>query len=1273
MKKLVVLAIGISLALATIAQAPQGFNYQAVIRNTEGQPIAGQTVGILITLQDQEGENVLYAETHTATTSPQGLVSLTVGSGIVVLGTFSEIPWSNGNIYIKVEVDPTGGTSYAELGTTKLNAVPYALHAQSATEIVNPNGGGDEPLFVVRNNADQIVFAVYEDGVRMYVNDAIEGGKTNKAGFAIGGLTGQKEGEKEYFRVTPDSVRINLRETAKTNKAGFAIGGLTGQKQETEDYMRVTRASTRISIDTEAAGKADKAGFAIGGLTGQKEGASEFLRVTRDSTRVYFDEASGGKTNKAGFAIGGLTGGKQDPDEYLRVTRASTRISIDTEAAGKADKAGFAIGGLTGQKEGETEYLRVTPDSTTIATASQPKRVTIKNPTDNNPLLSVDGSLKMGSDASTASGSISYDGEKFLTYEAGPGKDIIWKQFVVTGTPEVSTDSVYNITRNMATVAGRVLVDGGSEVSARGVCWSTTPSPTPSNNSQVSGSGVGPFVANLTGLVGSTTYYVRAYATNSQFTSFGQEIDFTTLPPELPSVTTAPISGITSTSATSGGNVTDDGAATITARGVCWNDTGNPDLSGNFTTNGTGTGEFSSSITGLQVNKTYFVRAYATNSVGTVYGEEYTFATTDLPVLSTSPITAVSGTSATSGGNIFAGGELAITQRGVCWNTTGNPTVDNPKTENGSGSGSFVSNMTGLTLGTTYFVRAYATNATGTAYGNEYFFTTLNVPTLSTNTVTNVTGNSAHCGGNISYNGGAVVTERGLCWNTTGSPTINDSKLELGDGSGEFTGDITELEIGTNYYVRAYATNSIGTGYGNERLFTTQNIATVVTAEVWDITYTTAKGGGNVTSDGGSAITQRGICWNTEGSPTLANSFTNNGEGTGEFASNLTGLAANNTYYVRAYAINSIGTTYGNEVSFSTPTIVPPPLGLPVVGTVKITTSNDGYHTGGYVMSDGGSPVTQRGVCWSTSQNPTTGDSFTTDGEGIGLYNSLIESLAGCGETYYVRAYATNSTGTGYGNQLVTTSGMLINIEPTTPITNITKISAESGGNIISDGGCEITERGICWGRKPNPTIANYKATAGSGIGSFSATLTGLYPNDIYYVRAYATNSVTTVYGTELSFQTEAGSSGIAIGQFYAGGYVFHLDETGDHGLVCATEVIGSAPWGCSNISIQTEAAVGTGSTNTATIIANCSEEGIAARLCNSSEHNGYDDWFLPSIDELLLMYTNLQLESIGLYWSSTEYKEGDDASRAYFIFLQGNTFYQNKSNTYNILAIRTF
>jgi hypothetical protein len=131
MKRTLFFAMGILFTIFNYAQAPQGFNYQAIIRNTEGQPLSAQTVGIRISIQSEGGAPLHYVETHSAVTSQQGAVSLVVGNGTIVSGVFADIPWNEGNIYIKVEVDPSGGNTYSQLGTTKLNAVPYSLFAAS--------------------------------------------------------------------------------------------------------------------------------------------------------------------------------------------------------------------------------------------------------------------------------------------------------------------------------------------------------------------------------------------------------------------------------------------------------------------------------------------------------------------------------------------------------------------------------------------------------------------------------------------------------------------------------------------------------------------------------------------------------------------------------------------------------------------------------------------------------------------------------------------------------------------------------------------------------------------------------------------------------------------------------------------------------------------------------------------------------------------------------------------------------------------------------------
>ena len=193
-----------------------------------------------------------------------------------------------------------------------------------------------------------------------------------------------------------------------------------------------------------------------------------------------------------------------------------------------------------------------------------------------------------------------------------------------------------------------------------------------------------------------------------------------------------------------------------------------------------------------------------------------------------------------------------------------------------------------------------------------------NMPTLTTSAASNLTTVSATLGGNITNQGGSSVTQRGVCYSTSISPTTANSITNDGSGTGSFSSNLVGLTANTTYYVRAYATNSAGTAYGNEASFNTfPLLATLTTASASNLTTVSATLGGNMTNQGGGSVTQRGVCYSTSTSPTTANSITNDGSGTGSFSSNLVGLTANTTYYVRAYATNSAGTAYGNEVTFT--------------------------------------------------------------------------------------------------------------------------------------------------------------------------------------------------------------------------------------------------------------------------------------------------------------------------------------------------------------------
>ncbi len=444
----------------------------------------------------------------------------------------------------------------------------------------------------------------------------------------------------------------------------------------------------------------------------------------------------------------------------------------------------------------------------------------------------------------------------------------------------------------------------------------------------------------------------------------------------LPTVTTSPVTNIAQTTATSGGNVTSDGGATVTARGVCWNTEPNATIENNHTSDGSGTGTFVSNLTGLTANTPYFVRAYATNSEGTAYGNEVQFSTlpnASLPVVITSAATNITQTTATSGGNVTSDGGATVTARGVCWNTTPNPTIVNSHTTNGSGTGAFVSNLTALTPNTPYYIRAYATNSVGTAYGNQVNFTTLPAgftcgssltithvtgevapvdKTVTYGTVTNIPGEPSKCW--ITSNLGADhqatakddATEPSAGWywqfnrkqgykhdgvtrtpNTTWITSINENSnwtaandpctLELGAGwriptntewtnveaSGNWTnwngpwnsalkmhaagtldftnGSLSQRGSFGAYWSSAQADGSDGyaecfnsalivvsmeykpTGFTLRclRESSSSTLPTVTTAGITNNTQTTATSGGNVTSDGGATVTARGVCW----------------------------------------------------------------------------------------------------------------------------------------------------------------------------------------------------------------------------------------------------------------------------------------------------------------------------------------------------------------------------------------------------------------------------
>ena len=482
---IVLFFVGFSIANS---QVPEKFNYQGIIRNSSGELIENTDISIQISLLEGSATgSAVYTEQHDVTTNAYGQFAVQVGNGIPVSGNFSTVNWASGQVYLKTEVDESGGDSYTEIGVVQLVTVPYAIYAKdvenkddadanpsneiqdldltsniltitnnpspteinlaayqgtntdeqvldltgtnlsisggnfvdlspiqdgvddadnnssnelqnltldgdtlkisNGNEVVLPydssnwviqgntmyyNGGnvgigssapvsnlevkantaGSDALFQVINANNDTVFAVYPDGVKIFIDPTAKG---KVGGFAVSGRTSTKLGEVDIMRITPDSTRIYVNEniTGKGKVGGFAVSGRTSTKGLIKDYLVVTGDSTRIYVDSTAA-KGKVGGFAVSGRTSTKGSYENYLQVTRDSTRIYITEG-GTKGKVGGFAVSGRTSTKGVNQNIFIATIDSTRIFT------KDTISGFGVGSLN--TSGAQSYLRLNPQN----------------------------------------------------------------------------------------------------------------------------------------------------------------------------------------------------------------------------------------------------------------------------------------------------------------------------------------------------------------------------------------------------------------------------------------------------------------------------------------------------------------------------------------------------------------------------------------------------------------------------------------------------------------------------------------------------------------------------------------------------------------------------------------------------------------------------------------------------------------------------------------------------------------------------------------------
>lgn len=347
-------------------------------------------------------------------------------------------------------------------------------------------------------------------------------------------------------------------------------------------------------------------------------------------------------------------------------------------------------------------------------------------------------------------------------------------------------------------------------------------------------------------------------------------------------------------------------------------------------------GKWEAQVSYLKKKTTYYYMYEFYNGYNMMQTSISSFTTTeqqDKPTVETVTVTNILMTSATVEGHVLNDGGSFVSERGICYSIYENPTITDTVRYAGTGIGRFYCNMTNLTNATTYYVRAFAKNDEGYSFGDVLTLRTIEhpiPPSVTTDEVSDITVSTAVCGGNVLNDGCAEVTERGICYATHREPTIFDYKVVGGEGVGLFQCRMSGLETLTTYYVRAYAINSEGVGYGNEVNFETADetfLPEVITHEVTEYNHFYAIGVGEVIANGGLDIIERGICWSTHQNPTTNDNKLTAGTGMGEYSCRMSYLYGNTTYYVRAFAANEVGMTYGNEVTFTTsphPNTAPP-------------------------------------------------------------------------------------------------------------------------------------------------------------------------------------------------------------------------------------------------------------------------------------------------------------------------------------------------------------
>jgi hypothetical protein len=806
-----------------LAQVPQKMSYQAVIRNSSNALVTSTQVKMRISiLQGSPTGTSVYSEIQNPTTNANGLVSLEIGSGTIVTGTFAAINWGTGNYYIKTETDPTGGSNYSIVGASQLLSVPYALYSANGPQ-------GPAGTFPVGTNVGDMQ---YWNGTSWVMIPIGQPGQTLK----VTPTNIPQWSQSTLSTVTTDSVidvlALQATFTGTVSNAGTELVLSRG-------FCYATTPNPTVSNTLITSGS---------GLGVFTESPYDLLPSTLYHVRAFSTTIAGTTygTDLTFTTLSGIAVLTTTPATDIVGCQATSGGTISTDGGAAITRSGVCFG-------------------------------TSPNPTILDNLVDGDGGIPFLATLSITNPNTLFYYRAFGTNGVNTfyGNQLSFTSENITTT--VTTQAATLIKTCSATLNGTVTTSNPAAIQNQGIIYSTNPNPTISVNTY------GQLNSETSGLLPNTLYYARAFATTCAQTTYGNEISFTTKANAI-NVTTNAITGITSCRATFNGTTTTGLGSEVTLSGFCYSLTANPTLEtasviGGSTTN---FNVFTNNLICLNPATTYYVRAYSQNCTGITYGNEVSFTTlpTSISIITNVqtfvgscqiivPLNTISSTVSTA----------CISRTGICYSSTQNPTINNLFVfqYNGNASISFSEN---ITPSTTYYYRAFVTlcNET-TLYGNQLSFTTPpNITSLTTNAVTNITSGTAQLNGVIISNNADYVYS-GFVYGTSLNPTLETNYYNQTQGAVTMDTTIQNLSANTTYYVRTYTYGSCFSKiYGNQVSFTTTAVTPHVVGQNFDggiIIWLNAAG----TSGLIAATTDQGFAlWGCEGT-NIAGTNTSQGSG----------------------------------------------------------------------------------------------------------------------------------------------------------------------------------------------------------------------------------------------------------------------------------------------------------------------------------------------------------------------------------------------------------